>query len=72
MLSSISSSIDDTAGQGDLISNPSTDSFMDAKKRHVHTLSAPNQEWNGIILAGSSPNPLLAAIAQSQIDYDKV
>ena len=72
MLRNNSSASNDTAGQGDLISNPSTGSFMDAKKRHVHTLSAPNQEWNGIISAGSSPNPLLAAIAQSQTDSDKV
>ena len=69
MLTSISNAMDDTTGQG-LI--PSTGSFTDAKKRHVRTLSAPNQEWNNIISAGSSPNPLLAAIAQSQTDSDKV
>ena len=73
MLRNNSSASNDTAGQGDLISNPSTGSFMDAKKRNVrtattlvHASTEPNQEWNHrIISAGSSPNPLLAAIAPS-------
>ncbi len=52
----ISSVNGDTIGQVDLL--PSTGSFMDASKRHVRTTSVPNQKWDRILLAGSSPNPL--------------
>jgi hypothetical protein len=78
MLRNNSSASNDTAGQGDLISNPSTGSFMDAKKRNVrpattlvHASTEPNQERNRIISAGSSPNPLLAALPH-QTNTDKV
>lgn len=58
-LSANSSSLtNDAIGQVQVDLLPSTGSFMDASKRHVRTTSVPNQKWDRILLAGSSPNPL--------------
>lgn len=54
----ISSLTNDAIGQVQVDLLPSTGSFMDASKRHVRTTSVPNQKWDRILLAGSSPNPL--------------
>ncbi len=69
----ISSVANDTIGQVDLL--PSTGSFVDANKRHVRTTSVPNQKWDRILLAGSSPNPLHLGnfkVPTKQSNHDQV